>query len=143
VYRGRRLCVFPSPTGFPWSGDMSLTFSTDLSAVRALVHRRAQEAGLSESRAIDLVLAVSEVAANTIRHAGSPGTLDIWLDHDEIICQVHDKGIITDPLAGKRRPSEDAMGGHGLWLVNQVCDQVELESGTAGTTIRLHMKLSS
>lgn len=122
---------------------MTLTFSTDLSGVRALVHRRALEARLSESRAIDLVLAVSEVAANTIRHAGSPGTLDIWLDGDEIVCEVHDEGVITDPLAGQRRPDDDAMGGHGLWLVNQVCDKVELDSGPAGTTVRLHMKLPS
>jgi anti-sigma regulatory factor (Ser/Thr protein kinase) len=120
---------------------MSLTFTTDLSAVRALVHRQARAAGLSEERAIDLVLAVSEVAANTLRHAGSPGTLDIVVDEDEIICQVRDKGIITDPLAGRRRPADDAMGGHGLWLVNQVCDQVELHSGESGTAIRLHMKL--
>ena len=122
---------------------MSLTFTSDLSAVRALVHRRARMAGLSEERAIDLVLAVSEVAANTLRHAGSPGTLDIVVDEDEIVCQVRDKGIITDPLAGRRRPADDAMGGHGLWLVNQVCDQVELHSGESGTTIRLHMKLPS
>jgi hypothetical protein len=35
------------------------------------------------------------------------------------------------------------MGGHGLWLVHQVCDLVEIRSGDAGTTIRLHMNLAS
>jgi anti-sigma regulatory factor (Ser/Thr protein kinase) len=120
---------------------VSLTFTTDLSAVRALVLSRAKEAGLSEARASDLVLAVSEVAANTIRYAGSAGTLDIWSSAREIICQVQDKGTITDPLAGRREPAADAMGGHGLWLVHQVCDEVELHSGEAGTTIRMHMKL--
>jgi len=122
---------------------MSLTFTSDLSAVRALVRHCAREAGLSESRAIDLVLAVSEVAANTYQHARSAGTLEIWHNTDEIVCQVRDKGIITDPLAGRRRPAVDAMGGHGLWLVNQVCDRVELRSGESGTTIRLHMFLHS
>jgi anti-sigma regulatory factor (Ser/Thr protein kinase) len=120
---------------------MSFTFTTDLSAVRALVRRRAREAGLSEARAVDLVLAVSEVAANTLRHAKSPGTLEVWHDVDEIVCQIQDKGIITDPLAGRRRPNTDAMGGHGLWLVNQVCDLVEMRSDESGTTIRLHMDL--
>jgi anti-sigma regulatory factor (Ser/Thr protein kinase) len=122
---------------------MSLTYTTDLAAVRALVQRCAGEAGLSPSRTIDLVLAVSEVAANTVRHAGSPGVLRIWHDAKEIVCQLQDKGIITDPLAGRRRPADDAMGGHGLWLVHQVCDLVEIRSGDAGTTIRLHMNLAS
>jgi len=122
---------------------MSYTYTTDLSAVRAVVHRCARQAGLPEARAIDLVLAVSEVAANTVRHAKSPGSLKIWYDSDEIICQVHDEGFIADPLAGQRRPSLEAMGGHGLWIVHRVCDEVELRSDETGTTIRLHMALPS
>ena len=35
----------------------------------------------------------------------------------------------------------DAMGGHGLWIVHQVCDDVEMHSDGDGTTVRLHMKL--
>jgi anti-sigma regulatory factor (Ser/Thr protein kinase) len=65
----------------------------------------------------------------------------IWYDTNEIVCQIHDEGIIADPMAGRREPSLDALGGHGLWIVNQVCDQVELQSDENGTTIRLHMTL--
>jgi anti-sigma regulatory factor (Ser/Thr protein kinase) len=122
-------------------GDMSYGYTTDLAAVRAVVYRYAKQAGLPEHRAIDLVLAVSEVAANTVRHAKSPGSLKIWYDTQEIICQIQDDGIIRDSLAGQRRPSLDAMGGHGLWIVRQVCDDVEMHSDESGTTIRLHMKL--
>jgi anti-sigma regulatory factor (Ser/Thr protein kinase) len=120
---------------------MSYRYTTDLAAVRAVVHRYAKQAGLPESRAIDLVLAVSEVAANTVRHAKSPGSLKIWYDSVEIVCQIQDEGFISDPLAGQRRPSLDAMGGHGLWIVYQVCDDVEIRSDEMGTTIRLHMAL--
>jgi anti-sigma regulatory factor (Ser/Thr protein kinase) len=120
---------------------MSYTYTTDLAAIRAVVHRYAIEAGLTEARAIDLTLAVSEVAANTVKHAKSPGSLKIWYDTREIVCQIHDEGVITDPLAGRRQPSLDALGGHGLWIVNQVCDQVEMQSDETGTTIRLHMTL--
>jgi anti-sigma regulatory factor (Ser/Thr protein kinase) len=122
-------------------GDMPYSYTTDLAAVRAVVYRYAKQAGLPEHRAIDLVLAVSEVAANTVRHAKSPGSLKIWYDTQEIICQIQDDGTIQDPLAGRRKPSMDAMGGHGLWIVHQVCDDVEVHSGESGTTIRLHMKL--
>ena len=120
---------------------MSYAYTTDLAAIRAVVHRYALQAGLTEARAIDLTLAVSEVAANTVKHAKSPGSLKIWYDTTEIVCQIHDEGVITDPLAGRREPSLDAGGGHGLWIVNQVCDQVEIESDETGTTVRLHMNL--
>jgi anti-sigma regulatory factor (Ser/Thr protein kinase) len=120
---------------------MSYTYRTDLSRVRALVLKHATEAGLPESRANDLVLAVSEAAANTLRHTRSSGTLTIWQDVHEIICEIHDEGVITDPLAGRRRPPPDALGGHGLWLVHQVCDLVELRSDNTGTTIRMHMSI--
>jgi anti-sigma regulatory factor (Ser/Thr protein kinase) len=132
-------CVSPSAASA--HDPVSYTYTTDLAAIRAVVHRYAIKAGLSEDRAIDLVLAVSEVAANTVRHAKSPGSLRIWYDAREIVCQIQDEGIITDPLAGRRRPSLQARGGHGLWIVNQVCDQVEILSDETGTTIRLHMEL--
>ena len=120
---------------------MSYDYTTDLAAIRAVVRRYALLAGLPEPRATDLVLAVSEVAANTVRHAKSPGSLKIWYDTQEIVCQVQDEGTIRDPLAGRRKPPMDAMGGHGLWIVHQVCDDVEVHSDENGTTIRLHMKL--
>jgi anti-sigma regulatory factor (Ser/Thr protein kinase) len=129
------------PLPVPPPGAMTYRYTTDLAAVRAVVYRYAVQAGLPESRAVDLVLAVSEVAANTVRHAGSPGSLKIWYDTEEIVCQIQDDGTIADPLAGQRRPSLEAGGGHGLWIVNQVCDEVELRSDESGTTIRLHMDL--
>ena len=42
-------------------------------------------------------------------------------------------------LAGRVRHGPDDHG-HGLWLVNQVCDLVELRSGAAGTMVRMHMR---
>ena len=119
------------------------TYRNDLSQVRALVLTSAREAGLPDDRAGDLVLAVSEVAANTLRHTPSAGTLVIWHDPHEIVCEIHDDGVNTDPLAGRRRPAPDALGGHGLWLVHQVCDLVELRSDNTGTTVRMHMAIRS
>jgi len=132
-------CSFPLPA--PPDDVMSHTYRTDLSQVRALVLQHARTAGLTDARANDLVLAVSEVAANTLRHTRSHGTLTIWHDQDEIICEIHDDGTITDPLAGRRMPAPDAGGGHGLWLVHQVCDLVELRSDGTGTTVRMHMAI--
>ena len=129
------------PLPVPTSDAMYHTYRSDLSQVRALVLQHAREAGLAEDRANDLVLAVSEVAANTLRHTRSTGTLAIWHDADEVVCEIHDQGVITDPLAGQRKPPPSASGGHGLWIVHQVCDLVELTSDASGTTVRMHMAL--
>ncbi len=84
---------------------------------------------------------MGELAANTFRHTDRGGVLAIWATGDELICQVQDSGHITDPLAGRRRPLADGGGGHGLWLVHQVCDLVEFRSDRGGTTTRMHMRL--
>lgn len=120
---------------------VTVTYTTDLARVRALVRDEASAAGLPRARVADLVLAVSEVAANTVRHARSAGTLTITRDPDEIVCEVRDAGVITDPLAGRRTPAPGAVDGHGLWIVFQVCDQVELHSGADGTMVRMHMQV--
>jgi anti-sigma regulatory factor (Ser/Thr protein kinase) len=131
-------CEQPLPA--PPAHAEHLGYDGDLRPVRRLVARHARGTGLSCGRAADLVLAASEIAANTLRHTSAGGTLHIWHTREEILCQVHDQGRIGDPLAGRRRKPPDT-SGQGLWVVNQVCDLVELRTGWAGTTVRLHMRL--
>jgi anti-sigma regulatory factor (Ser/Thr protein kinase) len=123
---------------------MAFVYTNNLSEVRALAEKQARIAGLRDARVVDFVIAVSEVAANTVRHARSRGTMEIWYDAEEIVCEIHDGGVIADPSSvGRQPPSADAAGGHGLWLVREVCDRVELHSDETGTTVRLHMTLRS
>ena len=122
---------------------MAFVYTTNLSEVRVLAASQAREAGLAEERLGDFVIAVSEVAANTVRHARSAGSIEIWSDAGEIVCEMRDSGVIADPAGvGRQPPAADASGGHGLWLVYQICDKVELRSDESGTTIRLHMSLT-
>jgi len=117
-----------------------LSYAASLAPVRHLVADQARRGGLPADRAADLVLAASEIAANTLRYTGHGGTLHVWRTASELLCQLRDRGWITDPLAGRRRrPALEP--GHGLWLVNQVCDLVELRTGQNGTTVRLHLTL--
>jgi anti-sigma regulatory factor (Ser/Thr protein kinase) len=121
---------------------MTFVYTTNLSEVRDRAETLARNAGLAEDRVTDFVIAVSEVAANTVKHAHSAGSMDIWSDAGEIICEMRDSGVIADPAAaGRQPPSANANGGHGLWLVRQICDRVELDSNSSGTVIRLHMSL--
>jgi anti-sigma regulatory factor (Ser/Thr protein kinase) len=133
-------CDRPLPP--PPAGAESLVYETDLAPVRRLVERHAHGSTLGPDRVADLVLAASEVAANTLDHAKSGGLFQVWRDGDEILCQTRDQGWISDPLAGRVRRGPEGRG-HGLYLVNQVCDLVEIRTGPAGTTIRMHMRLPS
>ena len=142
--RGRGAAPWEFPPGFddplpapPAEAEM-LSYDSDLTPVRRLVERHARRAGLGPQRTMDLVLAVSEVAANTLSHTASGGTIAVWQDEQEILCQAHDRGWIADPLAGRVRRPPDSRG-HGLIVVNQICDLVEVRTGPSGTTMRLHM----
>lgn len=133
-------CDRPLPP--PPAGARVLPYAEDLGTVRRLVLALAQAAGLAQDRASDLEIAVGELAANTLAHAGGRGTLTMWTTAEEMVCQVTDAGHIADPLAGQLRPAPAAArGGRGLWLVNQLCDLVQVRSGRGGTTVRVHMRL--
>ena len=119
----------------------ALGYSDDLYPVRSFVASWAERAGLTPERINDLVLAISELAANSLYHAGGGGTVQVWQTPEELICQVADSGLITDPLARHRLPPHDLLNGQGLWLVNKVCDLVQARTGRTGTTTRLHMRL--
>jgi anti-sigma regulatory factor (Ser/Thr protein kinase) len=109
----------------------------DLSNLRVLVQQFGWRAGLSVDRVDDFVLAVSEVAGNSVRHGGGRGDLSLWRnDEGAVICEIRDAGHITDPLAGRHAPGPD-LDVTGLWLVNQLCDLVEIRSGPVGTRVRL------
>jgi len=101
----------------------------------------ARRAGLPAGRVRDLVIAVSELAANTWRHTDAGGMLHVWAADGELLCQIHDSGCISDQLAGRRRPAPEGAGGNGLWVVYQLCDLVELRTASTGVTIRLHFRL--
>jgi len=117
-----------------------IAYETGLRQVRDLVASHCAELAIPDERITNLVIAAGEITANTLRHTSAGGTLWVWHTGQEILCQVRDQGWIADPLAGRRRRSpEDS--GHGLWVVNQVCDLVEIRtSPAAGTLIRLHMR---
>lgn len=128
------------PLPAPAVDATSVPFDGQLGPVRDFSADRGREAGLEGGRLNDLVLAVSELAANALGHTGGGGVIRSWCTRGELLCQVEDHGYIADPLAGRYRKPADAPGGHGLWLVNRVCDLVERRSGPRRTVTRLHMR---
>lgn len=145
-YRGRTDCAAPFVAELPEPpiepAQVAFAAGDDLSVVRAFVAQRAESAGLAAGRTMDLVLAVDEVAANSIRYGGGLGTLRIWREDDVLVCEVRDRGRIEAPLVGRERPSPEREGGWGLWIVNQLCDLVQLRTFADGSVARLHMRVA-
>ena len=114
----------------------------DLVLVRQFVASHARTAGLSGGRLNDLVLAVHELATNSMRHGGGGGVLRAWQADAALYCEIRDHGRISDPLAGRERAPELLAGGRGLWIVNHLCDLVQVRSSPTGTVVRVQMAFS-
>jgi anti-sigma regulatory factor (Ser/Thr protein kinase) len=109
----------------------------DVAATRRTVAQWARSCGLPEDRVEALELAASELASNSIRHGGGAGTVAMWLEDSAAVLEFSDAGTLTDPLTGRRPPALDQQSGRGLYLVNQLCDLVQLRSSDSGTTVRV------
>jgi anti-sigma regulatory factor (Ser/Thr protein kinase) len=131
--------VLPPPVGTV----ETLTFDAgQLRVIRAAVEREARAARLPPSRVDELVLAVNEVASNSIEHGpADTAELVVWTEDGWLCCEVHGGGLITDPLAGRVEPPLFDERGRGLWLANQLCDLVRVHSTPAGTVVRVQVRL--
>jgi anti-sigma regulatory factor (Ser/Thr protein kinase) len=125
----------------PGAPTQELTFSeADLVTLRHTLKDWSMRERLDPDAVQELVLAVNELATNSVRYGGGEGRLVLWRQHDTLICEVHDAGHIEDPLIGRARPAPDQHSGRGLWLVHELCDLVQIRSSAAGTAIRVHKR---
>jgi anti-sigma regulatory factor (Ser/Thr protein kinase) len=129
--------LFTEPLTPPPPDASTLSFRR-LAPVRSLVARVANHAGFAGPAASDVVLAVHEIAANSLRYGGGQGLLTLWRHDATLICQVRDRGHITDPLAGRRRPTPRQLGQRGLWIANHLSRLLQIRTSPHGTTVRLH-----
>ncbi|HWH45980.1 MAG TPA: sensor histidine kinase [Thermoleophilaceae bacterium] len=133
---------FAAPLPEPAVRPFSLAFDIDgLDLVRRAVAVHAANAGIDSQRGEDVVLAANEVATNSVRYGGGGGELRMWREDGRLVLEIADSGRIDEPLAGRVCPTGGQIGGHGLWLVNQVCDLVQLRSFESGSVVRLHVRL--
>jgi anti-sigma regulatory factor (Ser/Thr protein kinase) len=130
---------FTSPLRDAPPDVVTFPFFGPLATLRVLVAEEASRAGLPRARIIDLVLAVNEIATNTLQHGGGDGVLRIWHESDRVICEIRDRGKFDNPLADRRLPHPRRLGGRGLWTANHVCDLVQIRTHEQWTVVRLHM----
>jgi anti-anti-sigma factor len=114
-----------------------------LYALRAAVAAHGSQAGLSEGRTRDLVLAVHELAANAVRHGAGQGRLRLWTNPEAVRCEISDDGA-----DGSGRGPADAAPwqiepGHGLWLVRRIADGASVRSDPSGTVVAVSFRLGA
>ncbi|WP_324278106.1 sensor histidine kinase [Blastococcus brunescens] len=109
----------------------------DVPATRRTVAQYARTVGLPEEKVEVLELAASELATNSVVHGGGRGTVAMWVEPGAAVVEFSDTGQVKDPLVGRLMPSPEQEGGRGVFLVNQLCDLVQLRSSEQGTTVRI------
>ncbi|HEX3712766.1 MAG TPA: ATP-binding protein [Trebonia sp.] len=133
--------------------------AASLSGLRAAVLECASAAGLTDDRALDVMLAMHELAANVVRHGAGRGRLLMRVSAGALRCEVSDAQfgkvpdstvsgpLPTTPLIDDAaadapvRPSWPVEHGHGLWLVRRTADQVQVTTGPAGSLVSVLFSL--
>ena len=134
----------------------------DFARLRRQVAAQCAAAGLTGTRLDDFVLAVHEIAANAIVHAGAGGRLILRRAATGLRCLVADtipKGTVSCPsprsadmretaaavgaVAAEAEPGEPigADCGRGLWLAATLADELSITSGPDSTIVSLYMRL--
>ena len=135
---------FTDPLPQPTAPVTEFAYSKDsLRDLRTWITDHSSSAGLAEDRTGDFVLAAHEIATNSVLHGGGSGRARFWTESREIICEFVDAGHLRRPLVGRELPREDQPHGRGLWMVNQLCDLVQIRSTPGQTVVRLHKTIAA
>jgi anti-sigma regulatory factor (Ser/Thr protein kinase) len=139
----RLLIAVPEPA-WPVTGAPAIAVPVHdtVADLRMLVRTRAAAEGwLPLDRLENLLLALSEVATNGIRHGGEKRELRVWLTDEAVVCEITDNGAVPpDPLAGYLPPRSGEIGGMGLWLVQQLCDAMAISTADGLTHARFAVR---
>lgn len=114
--------------------------------VLALLKQLAQQLGFCQQRIADIQLAIDEICGNAIEH-GSEGNdtgiaISIDVNDHQLDILVSDKGtqdrgdwLTTEKLKEiYQRRSPDRERGHGIYMVEQLSDEVKMEPNSFGGT---------
>jgi anti-sigma regulatory factor (Ser/Thr protein kinase) len=124
----------PPPT--PLADLRPIGFGRDLEEFRERLARELVIESVSEAKALDMLLAATEVAANAIEHGGGVEAVRVGRAHGRFVCEIVDRGSgFDDPTAGYLAPREGI--GTGLWVARQLTWQIEFFRSESGFTARV------
>lgn len=128
----RRLMAVPAPV----AELRPIPFGRDLEEFRERLARELVGEGVSEAKALDMLLAATEVAANAIEHGDGVEEVRVGRADGRFVCEIVDRGPgFDDPTAGYIAPRPGV--GRGLWVARQLTWQIEFFSSPDGFTARV------
>jgi anti-sigma regulatory factor (Ser/Thr protein kinase) len=114
----------------------SIEFGQTVEEVREGLARALADEPVSEAKALDMLLATTEVADNAIEHGGGIDEVRVGHARGRFVCEVVDRGDgFDDPSAGYLAPREGF--GAGLWVARQLTWRLEFFRSSHGFTARL------
>ncbi len=115
----------PSPS----SAASMEVMPTDLHALRVFVTEQARRCAIAGDALYNLLVAVTEVATNAVRHGHPPVTLRAWPDNG-LVCEITDSGHWEPEEFLSWVPPRSALkSGFGIWGVGMLCDTVQVRTG--------------
>jgi GAF domain-containing protein/anti-sigma regulatory factor (Ser/Thr protein kinase) len=110
-----------------------------LSSLRRTLRRWVEGLGATELEAYDVLVAVTEAAANAVEHAYGPGDasfdVEAWVSEEGEVCV-----LVRDQ--GRWRPPRGHNRGRGTLLMQELMDHFEVATGEGGTEVRMRRRLA-
>lgn len=126
--------ITPEPA--PLSGLRSITFGRDPEEFRERLARELVAEGVTEAKALDMLVAATEFFTNAIHHGGGVEEVRVGRAEGRFVCEVVDRGSgFDDPGAGYLAPREGV--GRGLWVARQLTWRIEFFDSPQGFTSRI------
>jgi anti-sigma regulatory factor (Ser/Thr protein kinase) len=114
----------------------SFSAGADLEAFREQLARELAAEQVPEAKALDMLVAGTEVAANAVRHGAGIEEVRVGRADGRFVCEVVDRGSgFDDPVAGYLAPREGI--GTGLWVARQLSWRLEFFHSPHGFTARI------
>src|SRR4051812_25170558 len=126
--------IAPAPAALP--GLRGISPGVDLEGFRESLARELAAEEMPAAKALDMLVAATEVAANAVSHGGGITDVRVGRARGRFVCEVVDRGAgFDDPAAGYVPPRTGV--GAGLWVARQLTWQVEHFRSPAGFTARI------
>jgi anti-sigma regulatory factor (Ser/Thr protein kinase) len=125
-----------TPPPRPVPGLRSVAIGGELEGFREGLARAMAAEGVPEARALDMLVAGTEIAVNALTYGG--GIDELWVGRAEgrFVCEVVDPGNgFDDPMAGYLAPRPGI--GAGLWVARQLTWRIEFYDSPRGFTTRI------